>query len=162
MSFRRRQRLLDPGTRVPDARFTRLEGGEATIQEIVDGGPVLLVFFKDTCPVCQFTLPYLERIHAPGVLPVYGVSQNDARTTRAFNTRFRLTFPTLLDPEKKGFPASNAFGISTVPTLFLVEREGVISRVTEGWSRKEMEWLGGKAGVAPFRQGDNVPEWKAG
>ena len=43
---------------------------------------------------------------------------------------------------------SNAFGISSVPTMFLVEPDGAISRVIEGWRKRDIEWLGGQAGVA--------------
>ena len=68
----------------------------------------------------------------------------------------------MLDNEENGFRASNAFGISSVPTLFLVERAGSVARVVEGWSKRDIEWLAGKAGVAAFRPDDNVPEWKAG
>jgi len=121
----------------------------------------LLAFFKVTCPVCQLTFPFLERLHQ-GTLKIYGISQNDVKDTREFNREFGVTFPTLLDPEDDDFEASNAFGISSVPTMFLVESDGAISRVMEGWSKREIEWLGGKAGVRPFRQGDNVPEWKPG
>ena len=69
---------------------------------------------------------------------------------------------TLLDSEESGFPVSNDYGISTVPTMFLLEPDGAVSYVIEGWNKKEIAWLGGKASVNPFRQGDNVPEWKAG
>jgi hypothetical protein len=34
--------------------------------------------------------------------------------------------------------------------------------VQEGWQRKEIEWLGAQTGTNPIRQGDSVPEWKAG
>ena len=37
--------------------------------------------------------------------------------------------------------------------MFLIERDGTISRVIEGWNKAEIEWLGGIAGVAPFRAG---------
>ena len=46
--------------------------------------------------------------------------------------------------------------------MFLVEPDGAISHVIEGWQKRELEWLGGKAGASPFRPGENVPEWKAG
>jgi sulfite exporter TauE/SafE len=72
-----------------------------------------------------------------------------------------VTFPALLDSQE-GFEVSNAFGISTVPTLFLVERDGTVSHVVEGWQKKEIEWLGERAGVAAIRVSDNVPAWKAG
>ena len=160
MAARRQPRLLDAGSRAPDIRLPRLDGPETTLREILTHGPVLLAFFKISCPVCQLTLPFLDRIHAAGALPIYGISQNDAEDTREFNRHFRITFPTLLDPEEGHFPASNAFGISTVPTLFLIGRDGAISRVVEGWSRKDIESLA--AGAQVFRPGDNVPEWKAG
>jgi peroxiredoxin len=162
MGARRQRRLLDPGARAPDIRLPSLDGGEAALRDLWSGGPVLLAFFKVTCPVCQFTLPYLDRIHRGGSVPVYGVSQNDPEETREFNREFGVDFPMLLDPEENGFPASNDFGISSVPTVFLVERDGRISRVMEGWCRKDMEWLGHKAGTRPFREGERIPDWKAG
>lgn len=123
---------------------------------------MLLAFFKITCPVCQFTFPYLERLQQAGSLPVFGVSQNDAEDTAEFNREFKLTMPMLLDLEEDGFPASNAFGISNVPTLFVVAADGTIERVVEGWSKQDMEGLGRLAGTTVFRPGDNVPAWKAG
>ena len=124
--------------------------------------PVLLVFFKITCPVCQFAFPFFERLHAAGTLQLYGISQNDAGDTSEFNREFGVTFPTLLDSEEAGFPVSSAYGISSVPTLFLVEPGGAVSFVSEGWSKKEIAWLGSHIGATVFRQGENVPEWKAG
>jgi peroxiredoxin len=162
MAARKHPKLLSAGSPVPDVCLKLLSGGEASLREIAARGPVLLAFFKVSCPVCQLTFPFLERLNNAGILPVYGISQNGARDTRDFNEDFGVTFPTLLDDEDEGFPASNAFGISSVPTLFLVERDGTISQVVEGWRKKEMEGLGAKAGAAVFRQGDNVPEWKAG
>jgi hypothetical protein len=112
--------------------------------------------------VCQLALPFLERIHAGGKLPIYGISQHGERDTRDFNREFGVTFPTLLDPEDQDFVASNAYGISSVPTLFLVGPGGEITRVIEGWNKKEIAWLGEQTGVDPFRPGEYVPEWKAG
>ena len=162
MAAGKHRKLLDPGSRAPDFRLPRLDGGTTALQEILAHGPALIAFFKTTCPVCQLTFPFLERIHKAGTLPVYAISQDDAEDTREFNREFGLTLPTLLDTGRSGYPASNAFGISSVPTAFLIERDGGISRVIEGWSKREIEWLGGLAGVEAFRQGDNVPEWKPG
>ncbi len=108
---------------------------------------MLLVFFKVSCPVCQMTLPYLERLHAPGALRIYGISQNDAEETAEFNRRFGISLPMLLDPENEDFPASNAYGISSVPTMFWIEADGKVGRVIEGWQKKQIEWLAEKAGV---------------
>jgi peroxiredoxin len=162
MAAWKQRRLLEPGARAPEFRLPRLGGGETTLGEMTANGPALLVFFKVTCPVCQLTLPFLDRIHSHGSIPIYGISQNDADGTRAFNREFGVTFPVLLDTEESAFPVSDGFGISSVPTMFLVESDGTVSRVMEGWRKTEIEWLGGAAGVRPFRPSDHVPEWKAG
>jgi peroxiredoxin len=155
-------KLLDPGSPAPEFRLPLLDGGAVALQEIVAKGPALIAFYKTTCPVCQLTFPFLERIHKGGTLPVYAISQDDAEDTREFNREFGLTLPTLLDSGRSGYPVSNAFGISSVPSMFLIERDGAIARVIEGWSKRDIESLGELAGVRVIRQGDNVPEWKAG
>lgn len=162
MAARRQRPLLATGGRAPEFRLARLEGGETSLHEIAANGPALLAFYKISCPVCQMTLPYLDRIHSPGRLAIYAISQNDEDDTRYFNEHFQVALPTLLDREENGFPASNAFGISSVPTMFLIERDGTISRVIEGWVKQDIEWLANTAGIAPFRQGENPPQWKAG
>jgi len=162
MAARTQRKLLPTGARAPEFRLARLDGSEASLHDLLANGPIALAFFKVTCPVCQMTFPYLERIHAGGTLPIYGVSQNGEEDTRDFNREFRITFPTLLDREENEFAASNAYGISTVPTTFLIERDGTISRVIEGWSKQDIEQLGALAGVAVIRHDDNVPAWKPG
>jgi peroxiredoxin len=143
-------KLLEPGALVPNLSLDCLDGGQASLRT---SEPVVLVFFKISCPVCQLTLPYLERLHPQR--KIWGVSQNTAEDTREFAAEFELTFPMLLDPEDR-FPASNAFGITHVPTLFLLDAQGRLEKVIEGWSKQEMEALGA------IRAGDNVPAWKAG
>jgi peroxiredoxin len=143
-------KMLAAGAAVPDLRLALLGGGEVSLRE---EGPVLLAFFKISCPVCQLTLPYLNRIH-PG-RKVLGVSQNTDRDTRDFAEHFKLAYPILLDPERR-FPASNAFGITHVPTIFDCGADARIARVIEGWNKKEMEALGA------VNASDNVPVWKAG
>ena len=173
MAAGRPHRLLATGAPAPEFRLPLLDGGEVGLRELRARGPVLLAFFKITCPVCQMTFPFLERIHAAQTLQIYGISQNDPEDTREFNREFGVTFPTLLDTEDSGFPVSNDYGISSVPTLFLVEPAGTVSFVNEGWSKKEIAWLanqpgksanqpGSQTGATFFRQSDNVPEWKPG
>jgi peroxiredoxin len=162
MIFGKKRHLLEAGAKAADFRLQRLAGDEVAFGEIISKGPVLLAFFKVNCPVCQLTFPYLERIHSPERLPVYGISQNGPEDTGDFQRAYGVTFPILLDSESSGFPVSNAFGISSVPTLFLMERDGAVSRVIEGWRKSEIQELGTLAGVNPFRAGESVPEAKAG
>jgi len=153
---------LEAGAHAPTFQLPRLEGGETSLAEITAAGPALLAFFKISCPVCQLAFPFLERLHQPGKLPVYGISQNNARDTREFAKRYGVTFPMLLDLESTGFPVSNAYGLTNVPTLFLVEPVGSIAKTIHGWNKQEMAALGATNGVSVFRPGENVPEWKTG
>jgi peroxiredoxin len=153
--------MIQPGDRAPEFRLSRLGGGEISLADVIAGAPALIAFFKISCPVCQLMLPHLDRIHASGRLPVYCVSQNDARSTAEFNREFGVSMPTLLDPEGR-YPASNAYGIRHVPTLFLIERDGTVSQSIDGWSRKDVQALGGMAGVDPFVKDVYVPEFRAG
>ena len=45
---------------------------------------------------------------------------------------------------------------------FVVEKDGGIASSSTGFSKRDLESLGERAGVRTFRPEDNVPEWKAG
>jgi peroxiredoxin len=150
------RQLPEVGARAPEFRLPRLESGHISLAELTAQGPALLAFFKISCPVCQLTLPFLERVHQAGAMAVYGISQDDAADTRGFAQRHGITFPMLLDSERTGYAVSNAYGISNVPTMFAIARDGSIEQVMLGWRKQEMAALGA---VGPD---ERVPEWKAG
>lgn len=152
--------MLTSGHMAPAFQLPDLDGKEHSLEQLLADGPVLVALFKTSCPTCQLTFPYLDRLAKSKTLRVVGISQDDGSTTRAFNQKFGVHFPTLLDA--KGYPASNAFGIEYVPTLFVVEPSGEISHAGHGWSKTEMQALGDRAGVQVFRPGDAAPEWKSG
>jgi peroxiredoxin len=162
MFGRRKKVLVEAGTSAPAFRLNGLDGSARTLEDILSGGPTLLAFFKISCPVCQLTAPYLQRLSANNAVQVIGISQDDASATRGFLDRFGVKFPTLLDSSGDGYPASNAYGITSVPSLFLVERDGTIARSINGFSKRDFEEIGARVGVSPFSPEDHVPEWKAG
>lgn len=153
--------MLEAGVRAPAFELKSLDGGKRSLGDILSAGPALLAFYKVSCPVCQLTFPYLERL-AGSSLQIIGVSQDDDHSTAGFNQRFGVTFPTLLDSSKENYPASNAYGISSVPSLFVVNQDGQIAQAFSGFSKRELEAVGERAGTNLFRPGDDVPEWKAG
>jgi len=121
--------------------------------------------------VCQFALPYVERLYqayAGKNAAIVGVSQNNKNDTAAFMREYKLTLPVLLD-DISSYPVSNAYGLTNVPTLFWIERDGEIGLSSVGWSRTDMEqinrWLAeagrGEQAVI-FSPGENVPDFRAG
>lgn len=153
--------MLTVGTQAPEFTLEDMEGGKRGLSGLLSSGPTLVALYKMSCPVCQLTMPYLDRI-AKGSLQVVAISQDDALGTSRFQKNLGLTLPILLDRESDGYPASNGFGITHVPSLFLVEPDGVISLAATGFVKRELEALGKRAGVETFRPEENVPEWKAG
>jgi peroxiredoxin len=153
--------MLKAGAKAPQFTLADMQGEKHSLSEMLARGPVLLALYKISCPTCQFAFPFLDRI-AKGSLQVVGISQNDEKGTAKFQKSYDLKMPMLLDPESDGYKVSNAFGISYVPSVFLVEPDGKISLAMEGFVKGDMEAIGKRAGVAPFGPEDHVPEWKAG
>jgi peroxiredoxin len=165
MGRTRQVEMLRSGQRAPEFKLPDTHGRSWTLSEITSRAPALLGFFKISCPVCQFAYPYIERIfRAVGQdrLQIFGISQDDAAATSKFIRQFHLSFPVLLDSSAAGYAASNAFGISSVPSLFVIERDGFISLASQGWVKRDIEEIGRKVAVGVFKQDEVVPEWKAG
>ncbi len=162
MSWWQRQAMLGAGAQAPDFTLSALDGGTRSLKEILARGPAVVAFFKVSCPVCQLTFPYLERLHRGGSqLQIVGVSQDKAGPTREFNREFGVTFPVYLD-DPKHYAASNAYGLSIVPSVFLIEPEGRISAAFAGFSKRDLEAVGERAGVKPFQPNERVPEFRPG
>jgi len=162
MSGRKAKVMQAAGAQAPAFELASVGGGLRSLEQILTGGPVVLAFFKVSCPVCQLIFPYLERLSAASALRIMGISQDDAGATETFMGRLGVSIPMLFDRSEEGYPASNAYGISSVPSLFLVEPDGHIARAFSGFSKQDLEALGARMGVAAFRPGEQVPEWKAG
>lgn len=153
--------MLKAGSQAPSFTLDDMSGAKHTLEEILSRGAALLAVFKISCPVCQLTLPYLDRL-SKGSLQIFGISQDDERGTAKFQEKFGVKLPMLLDREWDDYPFSNGLGVSHVPSLFLVEPDGTISMAVEGFVKRDLEAIGERAGVAPFGPDDHVPEWKAG
>lgn len=165
MASKKQKTMLTAGAEAPDFNLEDLSGGRRTRSDISGGKPLLLAFYKVSCPVCQYTFPFLERLYrgrTNGDIGMFAISQDDPESTREFDQEFGITIPTLLDREEEGYPASNAYGLSHVPSLFLVEPDGRISQAITGFDKKGLEELGRRLGKAPFEADEYVPEWKAG
>lgn len=133
-------------------------------------GPVVLAFFKVSCPVCQFTFPFLERLHglyAGEGVTFWGISQDDARASAKFAAEYGVTFPILLD--SKGYPVSNAYGLTNVPTIFLIDSDGSVKVAFTGFDKSGLESIAKQLAerwkiplAALFRPNESVPAHKPG
>lgn len=161
---------LVAGNKAPEFRLNSLDGKEFSLSLLLAEGPVVVAFFKISCPTCQFTFPYLERLaqrYAGNGVTFVGISQDDARATAQFATKFGITFPLLLD--EKNYAASNAYGLTTVPTILLIDPNDAVQVSSEGFVKKDLETIGGAlaerknmASAPLFNLRENVPATKPG
>jgi peroxiredoxin len=162
---------LTAGTKAPEFELKAMDGKTFSLREELARRPVVLAFFKVSCPVCQYAFPFVERLYKAygnkGVTLV-GVSQNGPKETAAFNKEFGVTFPVLLDPPE-GYPVSNAYGLTNVPTLFWIGQDGEIEVSSVGWVKKDFEEIAHKIAEAAvttpaviFQPGDDVRDFRAG
>ena len=152
--------MILKGAQAPQFTLPDLDGKPVNSADLHQDRPALLVFFKASCPVCQMTLPFLNRLL--GKLSVVAISQDDATVTQRFRARFGVTLPTLLDDEDGGYPVSNQYRITNVPSLFLVEPGGLISLAVDGFSKADLEAIADRAGTEIFQAGESVPAWRPG
>lgn len=145
-------------------------GNPYSLAEALKKGPVVLAFFKITCPVCQYTFPFLERMHhayGNDGVTFWGISQNDVRDTKDFSAEYGITFPALVDED--GYPVSNQYGLTNVPTVFLIAPDGKVKVSSNGFSKKDLETISAqiaqhlqKPAAPVFHPNEIVPDYKPG
>jgi peroxiredoxin len=160
------------GNTAPEFSLKSLDGKEVSLSSLLERGPVVAAFFKISCPVCQFTFPFLERLYkryGRAGASFVGISQDDASDTKDFAKEFGVTFPIVLDAKKKGYLASNAYGLTNVPTIFLIETDGTVKISCMGFDKTGLEAIAAalaeREKIAPaalFRTDESVPDHKPG
>jgi cytochrome c biogenesis protein CcmG, thiol:disulfide interchange protein DsbE len=161
---------INAGNRAPEFSLKGLDGKNYSLPSLLQEGPVVAAFFKISCPVCQFTFPFLERLfqrYGGGDVTFLGISQDDAKATKEFASEFGVTFPVVLD--EKGYPASNAYALTMVPTLFLIDTDGTVKVSSMGFAKQDFEMiakeLANRRKIAPaalFNSKESIPAHKPG
>ena len=161
---------LKRGNPAPTFTLTGMDGKPYSSQEALARGPLLTAFFKVSCPTCQYTLPFIERLHeqfASKGAQIWAISQDGAKDSRNFAKEYGLTLPVLMDEHP--YEVSDAYGLVHVPTLFLINADGQVELTTEGFDKKDLlaiqHRLAKQFSVNPptlFLPAERVPEFKPG
>lgn len=162
---------LTAGTKAPGFELKAMDGKSFVLRDELASGPLVLAFFKVSCPTCQYAFPFLERLeraYGHKGVRIIGVSQNDPRETANFNKEFGVTFPVLLDDTHK-YPVSNAYGLTNVPTIFWIAQDGEIELSSVGWVKADFTEINRKmaeaGNITPaevFKPGEDVRDFRAG
>jgi len=142
---------IEKGKTAPDFALPALDGVRISLAERLARGPVVAAFFKISCPVCQFTFPYLQRLYeryGAANVSFLGVSQDNAKNTAKFCRDYGVTFPVLVDDE--AYTASNAYGLTNVPTFFLIAPDATVEVAEMGFGKAALEEIAER--LAEYRQ----------
>ena len=162
---------LEAGQKAPSFDLKTLTGGNQSLVDTLKKGPALVVFFKTSCPTCQYTFPFLERLHkrfSGERVQVVGVSQDPPEDTAEFYQEYCLSFPMLIDDEN--FMVSSAYEVRFVPSIFLIHKNGEIQISSEGFCKVDLLAIQDElskvelpnAGPEIFFFGEAIPKYKPG
>jgi peroxiredoxin len=116
-----------------------LHGGTIALRDL-RGKVVILNFWGIWCPPCREEMPEFAALYrelAPRGVELLAVNTGDsAERVEAFVEREKLPFPVVLD---RG--ASDLYAVVGFPTSYVLDRDGRIRYVSEGYSPHTVEEL---------------------
>jgi peroxiredoxin len=163
---------LSVGAQAPDFTLSGIDGKQYSLSAALEQGPLLAVFIKTTCPVCDLAMPYLNRLtEAYGAQgwQIWVISQDDQQTSRRYAQSFGATFPLVVDDPADGWTVSHAYDPPATPTLFLIGADGQVEFSGQGFSKADLngvsERIAGHLGVQPAvvaERDDGNPDLRPG
>ena len=125
--------MLDAGSQAPEFLLPDDEGGETSLSDLLQDGPLILYFYPaDFTPGCTKEACSIRDIHndiqSVG-LRVAGISPQDENSHRRFREEYDLPFTLLSDPDKvavKLYDVDGPFGVGVRRATFLIAQDGTI------------------------------------
>ena len=127
--------MLKVGDRVPDFTIGDLSGKSFNMKTALDANKGILIFFWSIfCEPCKAELPVIQKltvayrekgIEFVGVV-IDGAPMKDALS--AYVNQEKFSFLTLIDElnPDESFKVSDPYGVAGTPTLYIIDKEGVV------------------------------------
>ena len=125
--------MLDVGSKAPEFVLPDDEGGETSLSDLLQDGPLILYFYPaDFTPGCTKEACSIRDIHndiqSVG-LQVVGISPQDVESHQKFRAKHELPFKLLSDPDKvaiKMYDVDGMFGVGVQRATFLINQDRTI------------------------------------
>jgi peroxiredoxin len=124
--------LLVVGQKAPDFRLQDLDGNWVSLSDF-RGKKVLLDFSMIHCGWCKIALDEFKKpsfSFAENVVPLYVNPVDEEEKMEKYQSRVGMPFPALINAKEVG----QAYGVKGYPTFYLIDENGNIEAVEEGFS----------------------------
>lgn len=123
-----------PGQPAPNFKVTSTTG-QTISQENYRGHVLILDFFATWCLPCRQSIPHLvdmSRTYGRRGLQILGLSVDEGaeRVIKAFTDEFQVNYPVAV----AGDSTTVAFGIRSVPVMYLINKRGNVVEVYRGYT----------------------------
>jgi peroxiredoxin len=127
----------------PDFELPTL-GGNSVKLSAYRGKVVFLNIWATWCPPCRDEMPSMEALYQrlkgrQFEMLAVSIDQKREEIVSPFVSKYGLTFPVLLDPDRKTY---ELYGLTGIPETFIIDKKGVIIFKVVGpqnWIKQE--WL---------------------
>ena len=127
---------LEAGDPAPQWTAPALAGGAPISLAAARGKVVYLDFWASWCVPCRAALPAIEELRKqfpPDAFSVLAVNvDREPEAALRFLAKSPVGYPSASDPEGR---IPKTFGLETMPTSYLIDRNGVIRYVHRGFQR---------------------------
>jgi peroxiredoxin Q/BCP len=125
--------MLKPGSKAPEFVLADDRGGETSLSDLLQDGPLILYFYPaDFTPGCTKEACSIRDIHndiqAVG-LQVAGISPQDEESHKRFRKEHGLPFVLLSDPDKVAvemYDVDGPFGVGVRRATFLINQDRTV------------------------------------
>lgn len=135
-------------------KFKSIDGKAIDLQQL-KGQVVLIDFWATWCGPCMAELPKVkaayEKLHAKG-FEILGISfDREKADLEKVLAQQKMTWPQCFDDNEEGKKIGEEFGITGIPAMWLVDKDGVLRDLNarEGLSEKVEKWLAEKPSASP-------------
>ena len=124
------------GQKAPDFKLHSVSGSSDIKLTDFSDKPTLLVFYVSWCPHCRSEIPSIQKLYlelAPKGLNVVGVDLDQTiGDAQSFANTYKITFPNAHGNPDTAKSTLDAYGVSGVPMVIVLDKGGVVKAVHRG------------------------------